>query len=77
MHVASPATPVCLGEWRGTPETSKALSKNVFFFNLNLFWKVFEEPREFLLSKFHVDFCSEGFPISLVSLFPASKKIVV
>lgn len=72
MHMASAATPVCLGEWSGTPETSKDLSKNGF---LSLFWKVFEEPRE--LSKFHVDFCSEGFPFSLVSLFLASKKIAV
>lgn len=71
MHMASAATPVCLGEWSGTPETSKELSKNGF---LSLFWKVFEEPREFLLSKFHVDFCSEGFPLLTVFLVSSLKE---
>lgn len=74
MHMASAAAPVCLGEWSGTPETSKDLSKNDF---LSLFLRVFEEPGEFLLSKFHVDFYSEGFPFSLVSLFLTSKKIPI
>ncbi len=73
MHMASAATPVCMGEWSGTPETSKDLSKNDFF--LRLFLRVFEEPAEFFLSKFHVDFRSEGF--LMVSLFLASKKIPV
>lgn len=59
MHMASAATPVCLGEWRGTLETSKDLSKKVF---LSLFLKVYEQPREFVLSNFHVDFWSEVFP---------------
>lgn len=43
------------------------ISPRMFF--LSLFWQVFEEPREFLLSEFHVDFCSEGFSPSHCFLF--------
>lgn len=49
MHMASAATPVCFGELSGRPETSKDLSKNVFF--SSLFWKLLKKP-EFVLSKF-------------------------
>lgn len=61
MHMASAATPaVCLGERSGTPETSKDLSKNVF---LSLFWKVFEEPREFLrFQSFMLIFAPKALP---------------
>lgn len=34
FHMASAATPICLGEWSGTGETSKDLSKEISFFTL-------------------------------------------
>lgn len=72
MHSASAATPVCLGEWSDTPETSEVLSRN----GLSLFWKVFEEPREGALSKFFtLIFCSQVFSPHSQSLFLPSEKV--
>lgn len=57
--MASAATPICLGEWSGTGETSKDLSKEISFFTLkkkSLVVKVFEQPTKCTLSNFHVGF---------------------
>lgn len=59
--MASAATPICLGEWSGTGEASKDLSKEISFFfyfkkKKSLVVKVFEQPTKCTLSNFHVGF---------------------
>lgn len=71
MHSASAAAAVC--EWSGT--TLLKISPRMFFYVCS--GKFFKNPYRFLFSKFHVDFCSEGFPFPSLSLFVASKKIAV
>lgn len=63
------STPVCLGEWSGTLETSKDVSKKVFFFSKS----ILESEREFVLSNFHVDFFF-ALKFSLLPVFSHLKR---
>lgn len=68
IHPASATIPVCLGEWSAT----RLLNTTPRIFLMSVQESFFYEDIKFMLSKFHVDFCSEGFSFSLMFFLASS-----